>query len=146
MHRGGFRISSVKERINTMKKKDSNRINKSVERDINVCILEISLALDKMKNGQDKEIGKHIRMLKALTLLLQSMRDELNTYGVVDVQRINSVWSLFDDMVPCYRRADTLDIVLESDTELNEFLIDVYMYIRKSLSDYNEWLCTKLSK
>ena len=99
-----------------------------------------------MKNGQDKEIGKHIRMLKALTLLLQSMRDELNTYGVVDVQRINSVWSLFDDMVPCYRRADTLDIVLESDTELNEFLIDVYMYIRKSLSDYNEWLCTKLSK
>lgn len=80
-----------------MKRKDSNKINKSVERDINVCMLEISLALDKMKNGQDKEIGKHIRMLKVLTLLLQSMRDELNTYGVVDVQRINSVWSLFDD-------------------------------------------------
>lgn len=97
MSRGGFRLSSVKERINIMKRKDSNKINKSVERDINVCMLEISLALDKMKNGQDKEIGKHIRMLKVLTLLLQSMRDELNTYGVVDVQRINSVWSLFDD-------------------------------------------------
>ena len=129
-----------------MKRKANNKINKNVERDINVCILEISLALDKMKNCQDKEIGKHIRMLKALTLLLQSIRDELNTYGVVDVQRINGVWSLFDDMVPCYGRADTLDIVLQSDTELNDFLIDAYMYTRKSLSDYNEWLCTELSK